>query len=397
MSRFDEQIDRKNTDAMSVEGFRSYIFRDKKMQFPFPDDEFIRMWVADMDFAVADEILDAIRSRLDLKILGYTALYDDSYYNIFSKWCSDRYGWEFDKKHLVISSGVVDAVNDITGLIAEPFDKVVFNTPSYGPFKGAAERNGLEYICSPLKKEDGRFVLDYEDLENKLKDAKIYIFCNPHNPTGRSWTRDELEKISDIIKRNNVWVISDEIHCDLLRTGLKHTVLSEVMNGYDRIITCMSPSKTFNLAGLKFSNIIIENDQLSRKWKKTHSGDVNPLSLAAAQAAYEKGSRWLDELKEYLDNNFDILKRHIKNSLPQAEFTVPEATYLAWIDLGRYFSKDEDIARYLAYNARVLVEGESNFVDNAGGYIRVNAACPADVLEEGIKRITDAVSRYGTL
>lgn len=393
--RFDEHIDRRNTNSMNVEGFRTYIFKDKDIQFPFPDDEFIRMWVADMDFAVADEILDAVRDRLDSRILGYTAMYDDSYYRTFSNWCSNRYEWNFDEKSLFVSQGVVDAITKIVGFVTDDGDGVLFSTPSYGPFKGAAVLNNRKCIYSPLVREDGVFRIDFDDFEKKASLARVLIFCNPHNPTGRVWDRDELERICEIIRKYDLWVISDEIHCDILRNGVNHTPLAKVLGEYDKIATCMAPSKTFNLAGLKFSNVIIQDEGLARKWKFHNSRDVNPLSLAAAKAAYESGEGWLSELKDYLDGNFSLLKKIIDDKLPLAEFEIPDATYLAWVDLGRYFRPGEDIARYMAYNARVLTEGAANFVDNADGFLRLNIACPRDILEDGISRIAEAVNNYG--
>lgn len=395
MGRFDEHIDRKNTNSMNVEGFRSYIFKDRNIEFPFPDDEFIRMWVADMDFAVADEIIDAVKNRLDSRILGYTAMYDDTYYRTFSKWCRERYEWSFDKKSLFISEGVVSALIKIVGYVTEDEDSVLFFTPSYGPFKTAASINSRRCIYSPLVKKDGVFRIDFDDFEKKAKEAKVLIFCSPHNPTGRVWEKEELERICKIIRKYDLWVISDEIHCDILRNGVSHTPLAKVIGDYDKIVTCMAPSKTFNLAGLRFSNVIIQNDHLARKWKMYNTIDVNPLSLAAAQAAYESGDIWLSELKDYLDGNFERLKEIIDEKLPLAEFEIPDATYLAWVNLERYFKPGEDIARYIAYNARVLTEGAGNFVDNADGYLRLNLACPRDVLEEGIMRIAQAVRNNG--
>lgn len=392
MYNFDEHIDRKSTEALSVEGFREYIFRDKDMEFPFSDDEFIRMWVADMDFKVADEILDGIRERLEKGILGYTGIYSDEYYEIFSDWCRKRYDWSFDKENLVISEGVVFALQEISGIVTDKDDKILINTPAYGPFRGAATFNKRECIYSPLIKKDGKFTIDFEDLNNKVKDAKLYIFCNPHNPTGRVWTLEELEKIARIIKENDLWVISDEIHCDLLRCGEKHIPLAKVLGDYDKIITCMAPSKTFNLAGMKFSNVIINDKDLMKKWKKRNFGDVNPLSLAAAKAAYSKGEKWLEELKGYLDGNFKVLKELLNKHLQKVDFDIPKATYLAWVDLGEYF-KDEDISKFMAYEAGVLVEGARNFVDNGDGYIRMNIACPRDIMTEGVKRMAEAIKK----
>ena len=213
MCDFDEVIDRRNTNALSVEGFRSYIFHaDETMEFPFKDDEFIRMWVTDMDFAVPDVILDAVRERLDRRILGYTDIYDPGYYEAFSAWCRKQYGWDFAKEELVTSSGVVPAICDLVRYITKEDENVLFLTPSYGPFKTAAKINGRRAVCSDLIRRDGRFEIDFADLEAKCAEEKttLFIFCNPHNPTGRVWTKGDLEQFAELVRKYNLWVISDE-------------------------------------------------------------------------------------------------------------------------------------------------------------------------------------------
>ena len=394
MYDFDEIIDRRNTNALSVEGFRGYIFHaDETMEFPFKDDEFIRMWVADMDFAVPDVILDAVRERLDRRILGYTDIYGPEYYEAFSAWCRKQYGWDFAKEELVTSSGVVPAICDLAGYITKEDENVLFLTPSYGPFNTAAKINGRRAVCSDLVRRDGRFEIDFADLEAKCAEEKttLFIFCNPHNPTGRVWTEEELERVAELIRKYDLWVISDEIHCDLLRTGLTHIPLGKVMPGYEKLVTCMAPTKTFNIAGLAISNILIRSEKIRRIWKMNNMLMENPLSLAAAQAAYEKGADWLRELKLYLDENFRYAEEFFKEMLPEAVFSEREATYLAWVDLGAYFGPQEDLPLFFANNAGVILEGADSFVRNGTGFVRLNLAIPHSVLEEGLQRIAAAV------
>lgn len=398
MYNFDEIIDRRNTNAMNTDGFRQYIFHaDESMTFPYKDDEFIRMWVADMEFATPDVVIEGIKKRLNSRIFGYTRIFEDSYYEALLAWCKKRYEWSFDKKELVMSNGIIPALFELVEYICKPDEKVLFLTPSYAYFKYAADHSSRESVCSDLKNEDGYYSIDFEDLEKKASDEKttLLILCNPHNPTGRVWKKEELEKISGIIEKNKLWVISDEIHCDLLRKNQKHIPMGKVMKEYNKLITCMAPSKTFNIAGLMISNIIIRSDSLRSKWLSRHYNFDNPLSIAASQAAYESGEPWLEELTDYLDENFEFTGQYLSEHLPKAKYMVSESTYLAWVDLREYFEPDEDLPLFFAYNAGVLLEGGNMFVQNSDGFIRLNLACPRSIVSEGLRRICEAVGNKG--
>ncbi len=396
MYNFDEIIDRKNTNAMNTDGFRDYIFHaDENMKFPYEDDEFIRMWVADMEFATPQVVIDGIKQRLDRRIFGYTKIFSKEYFNAFFNWCSTRYGWNtFNRKELVTSNGIIPALYELVNYICKPDEKVLFLTPSYAYFKYAADFNERGAVCSDLINTDGYYTIDFEDLEKKASDEKtvLFILCNPHNPTGRVWKEEELKRMGEICIKNNLWIISDEIHCDLLRTDKKHIPLAKLFPDYKRLITCMAPSKTFNLAGLMISNIIIPDEGLRKIWNARHYSFDNPLSVAAAQAAYEKGEPWLKELQKYLDKNFEITKEYLAEHLPKAKFRISEATYLAWVDLSEYFTKEENLPMFFAYKAGVLLEGGNMFVKNSDGFIRLNLACPKSILEEGLRRICKAVN-----
>ncbi len=396
MYNFDEIIDRKNTNALNTDGFREYIFKDDgTLKFNYKDEEFIRMWVADMEFAVPEVITDAIKQRLDRKILGYTKLFDDSFYNAFVNWCKKRYDWTFEKNELFTSGGVVPALQELVEFICKKDENVLILTPSYSPFQRVAEYNGVGCVCSDLIYDNGNYTIDFDDFEKKAADKKttLFIFCNPHNPCGKVWAQSELEKVAQIIEKHNLWVISDEIHCDLLRKNEKHTPLGKVMPNYKKLVTTMSSSKTFNLAGLKFSNTIIRDENLKDIYTQRHSAYENPLSVEAAKAAYEKGEPWLFELQNYLDNNFTLVKEMLREQLPKAQFCIPKATYLAWVDLSAYFNKNEDLTMFFANNAGVLLEDGNMFVQNAKGFVRLNVACPKSVLKEGLQRICDAVNK----
>lgn len=399
MYNFDEIIDRRHTNAMNTDGFRDYIFHaDDTMKFPYKDEEFIRMWVADMEFATPDVVIDGMRERLEKRIFGYTRVFENSYYEAFSAWCQRRYDWNFDKKELVMSNGIIPALYELVEYICAPDEKVLFLTPSYAYFKYAADFNKRGYVCSDLINEDGRYRIDYADLEKKATDEKttLLIFCNPHNPSGRVWNEEELKKVAEIVEKHDMWVISDEIHCDLLRTKEHHTPLGKVMAEYKKLITCMAPSKTFNLAGMMISNVMIRDEKLRNIWLSRHYNFDNPLSIAAAQAAYEKGEPWLEELRVYLDENFRVTGEYLEKHLPKAKHRVSEATYLAWVDLNEYFEPDENLPMFFAYKAGVLLEGGNMFVQHSDGFIRLNLACPRMTLLEGLNRICEAVNEKHT-
>jgi len=396
MYNFDEMIDRSDTNALNTDGFRDYIFGgDDSLEFPYADDEFIRMWVADMEFATPPEIIDGIKERLDRRIFGYTRIFSDDYYKAFLKWCEEKYDWSFKKEHLVTSNGIIPALFELVEYITKPDEKVLFLTPSYAYFKYAADHNHRDISCSDLVLNNGGFEIDFDDLEKKASDGKtkMFIFCHPHNPTGRVWTKEELNKVAKICRENDLWLISDEIHCDLLRVGTQHIPMGKIMPDYNKLVTCMAPSKTFNMAGLMISNIIIRDDGLRDIWMARHYNFDNPLSVAGAQAAYEKGGPWLEELRVYLDENFEYTKKFLKEYLPKANFKIPEATYLAWVDVNAYFEDDEELSMFFATKAGVLLEDGDMFVQNSDGYIRLNLACPRATLKEGLERIFEAIKK----
>lgn len=397
---FDEIIDRRHTNSENVDGWRPYIFHcGPERVFPYKDEEFIRMWVADMEFAVAPEIRQAIIDRVNRQILGYSIVSDDGYYEALRTWCESRYGWSFPKEQLTFSPGVIPALYQIVEDLVKPTNgKVLTMTPAYGFFRHACEYNDVELVTSPLKKENGRFEMDWADFEKKASDpaVKVLMLCNPHNPTGRIWTEDELRRMAEIIEKHQLWVVSDEIHCDLIRTGLRHIPMGKVMPDYERLITCMSASKTFNLAGLLHSNIIIRSDEERARFqaRDKNIGAVNPLSIAAHKAAYEHGGAWLEQLKAYVDGNLKLVDEFLKGNIPAARFTIPEATYFAWVDLGDVLPQVVDLPDFFANKAGVLLEGgDGLFVGNAKGYVRLNLAMPRAMVQTGLERIAEAISK----
>lgn len=397
---FDEQIDRRNTNALNTDGFRGYIFHaGPEKVFPYKDEEFIRMWVADMEFATAPAVCQAMKERIDRRIFGYTNVFGTDYYEALKKWCEDLYGWSFPQEELTFSSGIIPALYELAEDLLEKDETILITTPAYRFFQHTAEYNHVGLSCSPLKRVDGMFQIDFEDFERRAADpkTKLILWCNPHNPTGRMWTEEELAKVGEIAKKYDLWLISDEIHCDLIRHGKRHIPMGKVLPDYKKLIICMSASKTFNLAGLMFSNIIIRDPKLRETFtqRDKNVGFVNPVSLAAHTAAYQKGREWLEELKLYLDENFAFLDSFLKKYFPEAVYNIPEATYLAWIDMRNCLPGVENLPDFFANKAGVLLEGgDGLFVGNANGYIRLNLAMPRAMLECGLNRMKDAMEQY---
>lgn len=397
---FDEIIDRRGTNSLNTDGFRSYIFHaGPEKKFPYADDEFVRMWIADMEFSSPPAILDALKARVDRKIFGYTSIFTDDYYRAFSTWCRQRYGWDFPREQLCTSHGIVPALYEIVSDLTGPNDKVLITTPAYSNFKYATLGNQRTLVTTDLKYDDGFFSLDFDDFAAKAADpaVRLIIWCNPHNPTGRMWTAEESKKVAEIVRENKLWIVSDEIHCDLIRTGKKHIPLAKVMSDYNRIITCMAPSKTFNIAGLMLSNIIIPDEELRKIFRNNDRAgqEVNPLSLAAAQAAYESCGDWLDELKLYLDDNFSFVVNFLQENIPDVICRVPESTYLAWVDFRAVLPAGTNLPEFFANNAGVLLEGgDALFVGNAEGFVRLNLAMPRSIIRKGLERMAAAIKNF---
>ncbi len=398
---FDQIIDRTGTNALNTDGFRGYIFHaGPEKVFPYKDDEFVRMWVADMEFGVAPEILEAMKKRIERQIFGYTSVFNDEYYESVTKWCRDRYDWDFPQEQLYYTAGIIPALYQLVENLCTADEKVLINTPAYGYFLHAAEYSNVEALLSPLKKdENGEFTIDYENFEENCADpkCKVVFWCHPHNPTGRVWTQEELEKVAAIVEKYNLWIISDEIHCDLTRKGQQHIPMGKVMPDYPKLITCMAPTKTFNLAGLSFSNIIIRDPQTLATFKDRDKqfGMVNAMSFTAAKAAYDEGATWLQELQDYLDGNFAYVKDFLTQNLPDAVMNISEATYLAWVDMAKCLPDVEDLPGFFANNAGVLLEGgDQLFVGNAKGYIRLNLAMPRQIIETGMNRMLEAIQKH---
>lgn len=400
---FDEIIDRKHTNALNTDGFRGYIFGDTegKMKFPFKDDEFVRMWVADMEFAMCPDVIQAIKDRADKRIIGYSQVFEPDFYEAYNAWNQKMYGWTYPKEEICFSLGIIPALYMLVDLLLGDHDYAIINTPAYGYFQHPIDERHKHAIHNKLKCDaQGNWTIDFDALEKDASNpfAKLLIWCNPQNPTGWVWTEEELRKVAAIVEKHNLWIISDEIHCDLLRQGVKHIPMAKIMPEYKKLITCTSVSKAFNMAGMMFAEIIIRDEELRKLYiseTNTYAMNLNPLSIAAHTAAYAKGHDWLDQLKTYLDGNFKLVKETFARELPDITFQIPQATYLAWVNMNPYLGDVEDIPDFMANKAGVLLEGgDALFVDNAKGYIRLNLAMPRVIVDKGLQRIVKAVKAH---
>ena len=385
---FDEIIDRTGTSATKMESLPKGC----------PDDA-LPLWVADMDFACAEPILKALHERIDKKIFGYTMYDTDECLGVVLNWYKKRYGWEEQKENLFFCGGIVSAYAVLLNLLTKEGEGVVIQRPIYYPFTMKANSNGRQIVDSPLIYADGNYTIDFDDLDKKMAEPnnKVLVFCSPHNPAGRVWTEEEIRKVVDICKKYDKWIICDEIHCDLLRCGMTfHPILKVAPDYADRIAVCTAPSKTFNLAGMKTSNIVIHNKELQAAWKELIGGKLSmngagTLGLTAMIAAYNEGEEWLEQLKEYLDGNFAYIDAFLKEHLPKAHMVPSEGTYLAWIDFNGYVDGDaEKLEEIMQKKARVALDEGYIFGDAGRGFERINIATPRSVVEDCMDRILKA-------
>ena len=385
---FDEIIDRSGTSATKMESLPKGC----------PDDA-LPLWVADMDFACAEPILKALHERIDKKIFGYTMYDTDECLGAVLNWYKKRYGWEEQKENLFFCGGIVSAYAVLLNLLTKEGEGVVIQRPIYYPFTMKANSNGRQIVDSPLIYADGNYTIDFDDLDKKMAEPnnKVLVFCSPHNPAGRVWTEEEIRKVVDICKKYDKWIICDEIHCDLLRCGMTfHPILKVAPDYADRIAVCTAPSKTFNLAGMKTSNIVIYNKELQAAWKELIGGKLSmngagTLGLTAMIAAYNEGEEWPEQLKEYLDGNFAYIDAFLKEHLPKAHMVPSEGTYLAWIDFNGYVDGDaEKLEEIMQKKARVALDEGYIFGDAGRGFERINIATPRSVVEDCMDRILKA-------
>ncbi len=358
------------------------------------EDGVIPMWVADMDFQAAPAIRKAVEDRAKHGIFGYAKV-PDSYYNAITSWFKRRHNWAIEKEWIVYTTGVIPAISAAIKALAMPGEKVLIQTPVYNCFFSSIRNQGCEVQESPLKRKGNTYVTDWDDFERKCADEKttVFLLCNPHNPAGRVWTKEELTRMWEICKQHNVAVISDEIHCELVMPGNEFTPFATVSEDCrDNCIVLNSPTKNFNIAGLQIANIVCANRQWRRRVERVINifevCDVNPFGIDALEAAYNESEDWMDELNRYLFDNYQFLKFTIEKELPGYEVLKLEGTYLVWMSIKPSGLTSEQFTEKLVKEGKVLINSGTMYGEKTGeGYVRINIACPRKTLEEGLKRI----------
>jgi len=388
MSQFDEIVNRRGSGSYKWDSAEA--------------DGVIPLWVADMDFRTAPVVVEALRRRVEHGVFGYTLVTPD-YYKALTNWFAGRHGYRIDPSMVIYTSGVVPAVSAIIKALASPGEGVIVQTPVYNCFFSSIRNNGCRIVENPLRRidlSDGEFTyeMDFDGLEHLAADPSntLLLLCNPHNPAGRAWRADELERLAGVCRRNGVRVVSDEIHCELTRPGLAYTPyanaearVAEAVPGPGAVV-CLSPSKAFNTAGLQIANIVCPDEASRRLIDKAINinevCDVNPFGVEALKAAYTpEGAAWLDELRTYLFDNYEFVRDYLHHELPMCPMARLEATYLPWLDVRKLGIPSEVLEERLKEEAEVWVNSGEMY--GAGGYIRLNIACPRSVLAEGLRRM----------
>lgn len=357
------------------------------------DAEMLPLWVADMDFRTAPAVTHALMARVEQGIFGYTKV-PASYYDAIDDWFTRRHGWHVPPERVIYTIGVVPALSAIIKALTRPGDGVILPLPAYNCFFSSIRNNGCKIVKAPLARIDLEqgfsYQIDFDELERlaAMPENKLYILCNPHNPTGRVWTRDELTRLHDICARNGVRVISDEIHCELVHKGYNYIPYATIDS---QAIICCSPSKAFNIAGLQIANIVCPDagtqQLIDRAINDNEVCDVGPLGVTALQAAYNEGGEWLDELNVYLDENYEWLCSFIARELPEMQVCQSESTYLAWVDVTKIAPSASELEDELKREANVWLNAGGMYGDD--GYMRINYACPRARLQEAMHRVAD--------
>ena len=361
------------------------------------DADVLPMWVADMDFRTAPPVVEALRKRAEHGIFGYVRV-PDAYYAAVTNWFTRRHDWQIEKGWIIYTTGVVPALSAVIKALTVPGDKVMVQTPVYNCFFSSIRNNGCGMIANPLIYRNGTYQIDFADLEQKAADpsVKVLLLCNPHNPAGRVWTKQELTRIGDICIRNNVWVIADEIHCELVFPGHTYIPFASISQEFlMHSVTCTSPSKAFNLAGLQIANIISADTDIRIKIDKAINVnevcDVNPFGVEALMAAYNDSEEWLEELKQYLFANYNYLRAYFAECLPKFPVSMLEGTYLVWVDCSVLNQSSDEIVKTLLEKEKLWVNEGSLYGEAGEGFIRINIACPRQQLIEGLNRLRRAL------
>ncbi|HAF30952.1 MAG TPA: cystathionine beta-lyase [Bacteroidales bacterium] len=384
---FDKIIIRENTASVKYD-LRKEIFEKEDV---------IPMWVADMDFKTPDFIISAIKERLNHEVFGYSVR-PKSYYTSIVNWVNRRHNWEINEDWISFSPGVVPALNMLVLALTEKDDKIVLQPPVYHPFFYAINNNNRQLVENPLVLKNGRYQIDFEDLEQKLRGAKMLLLSNPHNPVGSVWTKDELQKIGEMCLKNKTLVLSDEIHSDLVFKPHQFVPMGSITKEIaDNTVSCIAPSKTFNMAALATSSVIISNKELKEKYDQIletiHIGMGNVFGTVASEAAYAHGDEWLNQLMEYLSKNLDFLENYLAKNIPQIKMIRPEGTYLVWLDCSNLNLKGKELTKFMIEEAGLGFNDGRIFGAGGEGFIRMNVACPKQTLLNALNKLEQAVNK----
>lgn len=378
---FDTIIDRKNTSSLKWDYFDT--------QLP--------MWVADMDFKVAPEIIEALTKRVQHGIFGY-AVIPDEYFNSYINWWKNRHDFKMKKENLLFSVGVMPSISSIIRALTEENDCVLIQTPVYHIFFKVIFDNNRKVVENKLLYDGERYSIDFADLEEKLSNDKVtmMLLCNPHNPVGKTWNKEELEEIASLCEKYDVILISDEIHCDLVDPGKDYIALERIVTDYDKIITCLAPTKTFNIAGIQSSVIHIKNRQMYEKIRNRleidDSSHINVFSIVATISAFNECEEWLNQLNEYIYQNKLLVDDFLKKELPIVKLVSSDATYLLWLDCSKMKLKSKKLTEYINKTSGLLLSPGVQFGENGDNFLRLNIACPRKMLLDGLNRFKEAIN-----
>lgn len=385
MFDFDTIIDRWNSDSVKYDGLNA----------EFGCQDILPMWVADMDFQAPPAVLEAARECCERGVFGYTFRSDEGK-EAFRDWVRRRYDWDTRPEWLSSSPGIVTALALSVRALTQPGDKIMIMTPVYPPFFSVVRDNGRSLVYNPLKREEGKYVIDWEDMEEGMKGGvKMLILCNSHNPLGRVWTKEELKRIGDLCCRYDVLIVSDEIHADLALFGNRHTVMASVSDEIaNRTLTAMAPSKTFNIAGMMNSVVVARNPEILEKYNREllalHLDSGNIFGHITLKAAYKYGEEWLNELAVYLGNNVDFALDYLRQELPDVQVCRPEGSFLLWLDFNPTGISHEECGERLLKRGKIGLNDGLTFGEEGRGFRRMNIGCPHSVLEDGLQRIRAA-------
>ncbi|MFJ7745295.1 MalY/PatB family protein [Peribacillus sp. NPDC097295] len=388
-SIFDEHINRENTGSVKWD--------KPALQSIYGSEDVLPMWVADMDFPSPEPIQKALIARLNHPVFGYTVP-SESIYSEIQKWVNNRHQWSITKDMISFSAGVVSAIGTTIQAFTEPGDKILVQSPVYTPFFDMIKNNGREVVNSPLRLEENRFAIDFEDFEEKLKTGvKVFLLCSPHNPGGRIWTKEELLRIGELCLTYNVIIVSDEIHADLFHSTAKHYPIASLTEKLaDITVTLMAPSKTFNIAGMQASFLITSNKDLQVKLQNAQTRQafhgLNILALTAMESAYREGLGWLNELTEYIEGNVKMAEEFIASEIPGLRVMHPDASYLLWIDCRDLGLSDKEIQERLIHKGKLALEPGTKYGPGGEGFVRMNIGCSRSLLTDGLNRLKLAFS-----